>query len=59
MDGIPDTWETAHGLNPNDASDSKKINSATGYAYVEEYFNGLVENVEQSGYTAPNPDIIP
>ena len=57
MDGIPDTWETAHGLNPNDASDSKKINPATGYAYVEEYFNGLVENVEQSGYTAPNPDI--
>ncbi len=57
MDGIPDTWETAHGLNPNDASDSKKINPTTGYAYVEEYFNGLVENVEQSGYTAPNPDI--
>ena len=50
MDGIPDTWETAHGLNPNDAADSKKINPSTGYAYVEEYFNGLVENVEKSDY---------
>lgn len=57
MDGIPDTWETAHGLNPNDAADSKKINPSTGYAYVEEYFNGLVENVEKSDYIAPNPDV--
>lgn len=54
---LPDTWETAHGLNPNDAADSKKINPSTGYAYVEEYFNGLVENVEKSDYTAPNPDV--
>lgn len=57
MDGIPDTWETAHGLNPNDNTDSKNINEATGYAYVEEYFNGLVETVEKSDYTSPNPDI--
>ena len=56
-DGIPDAWEITHGLNPNDGSDSKKINKATGYAYVEEYFNGLVENVEKADYKAPNPDV--
>ena len=56
-DGIPDAWETAHGLNPNDASDSAKINPSTGYAYIEEYFNGLVEEVEKTDYEAPNPTI--
>lgn len=57
MDGIPDSWEIEHGLNPNNADDSAKINPSTGYAYVEEYINGLVENVEKSDYKAPNPDI--
>lgn len=57
-DGIPDAWETAHGLNPNDATDSAKINPNTGYAYIEEYFNGLVEDVEKTDYKAPNPTII-
>ncbi len=56
-DGIPDAWELAHGLNPNDATDSAKINPNTGYAYIEEYFNGLVEEVEKTDYEAPNPII--
>lgn len=56
-DGIPDAWEVAHGLNPNDAADSAKINPNTGYAYIEEYFNGLVEDVEKTNYKAPNPTI--
>lgn len=30
-DGIPDAWETANGLNPNDASDAMKI-ASNGYA---------------------------
>lgn len=57
QDGIPDEWETAHGLNPDDASDSKKINPVTGYAYVEDYFNGLVEEVEKPDYKASNPSV--
>lgn len=35
-DAIPDEWELAHGLNPNDASDAAKI-AANGYANIENY----------------------
>lgn len=35
-DGIPDTWESAHGLNPNDAADAAQI-AANGYANIENY----------------------
>jgi hypothetical protein len=39
-DGIPDDWEKAHGLNPNDASDSKIIGE-DGYSNLEKYLNSL------------------
>lgn len=35
-DGIPDEWEIANGLNPNDASDAAAI-AANGYANIENY----------------------
>lgn len=35
-DGIPDEWELAHGLNPNNASDAAAI-AANGYANIENY----------------------
>ncbi len=35
-DGIPDAWEVANGLNPNDASDAVAINS-DGYTNIEAY----------------------
>lgn len=35
-DGIPDEWEIANGLNPNDASDAVAIN-ADGYTNLESY----------------------
>jgi len=38
-DGMPDGWEVDHGLNPNDASDSKKDRDGDGYTNVEEYVN--------------------
>jgi Pectate lyase len=37
-DGIPDEWETANGLNPNDATDATKLH-ASGYSHVERYAN--------------------
>lgn len=41
-DGMPDEWETAHGLNPNDVADGAKDRNGDGYTNVEEYINGLV-----------------
>ncbi|MBP8982386.1 MAG: hypothetical protein KBG19_05060, partial [Bacteroidales bacterium] len=36
QDGIPDAWETANGLNPNDPSDAAAI-AANGYSNIENY----------------------
>ncbi|MBQ7716912.1 MAG: hypothetical protein IJT55_05345, partial [Prevotella sp.] len=43
-DGIPDTWEQANGLNPNDATDGRVIGD-DGYTPVERYLNSLVEDI--------------
>lgn len=40
-DGLPDTWETAHGLNPHDASDATKDANDDGYTNIEDFINGL------------------
>ena len=38
-DGMPDSWETARGLNPNNAADRNTVN-ADGYTNLERYLNG-------------------
>lgn len=40
-DGIPDNWESDHGLNPNNASDGA-VATADGYTNLEVYMNSLV-----------------
>ena len=40
-DGMPDEWEKAHGLNPNDPSDRNDVRDADGYTRLEEYLNSL------------------
>jgi len=40
-DGIPDAWESTHGLNPKDPSDAGR-DSGNGYAWIERYVNSLV-----------------
>ncbi len=46
-DGIPDAWETANGLNPNDASDATiyTLDSKGYYTNIEVYANSLVEDI--------------
>lgn len=43
-DGIPDAWETAHGLNPDNAADGK-VKNEEGYTNLEVYLNSLVEDI--------------
>ncbi len=48
-DGIPDIWELAYGLNPNDASDAAKISTSVDangrYSNLEVYFHNLVQHI--------------
>lgn len=40
-DGMPDKWEKAYGLNPNDASDASGDLNGDGYTNIEKYINGI------------------
>ena len=40
-DGMPDAWEKANGLNPNDPSDANKDCTGDGYTNIEKYINGI------------------
>jgi len=40
-DGIPDDWEKAHGLNPNDPNDANADCNGDGYTNLEKYLNWL------------------
>ena len=50
-DGMPDTWETAHGLDPNNASDGAVVSlSGDDYTNLEMYLNELAgDTVEFNG----------
>lgn len=40
-DGMPDEWEVANGLNPNDPSDANGDINGDGYTNIEKYINGI------------------
>ncbi|MCM1356296.1 MAG: thrombospondin type 3 repeat-containing protein [Staphylococcus sp.] len=40
-DGMPDAWELANGLNPNDPSDANGDCTGDGYTNIEKYINGI------------------
>ena len=50
-DGIPDAWELANGLNPNDASDALdySLDGKGYYTNLEVYANSLVEDIMKQG----------
>ena len=48
-DGMPNAWETANGLNPNDATDRGGV-AANGYTNLENYLNGIgASNITVAG----------
>ena len=47
-DGMPDEWETAQGLNPNDPEDGGAT-AENGYTNLENYLNGLVAHIVEGG----------
>lgn len=51
QDGMPDEWETANGLNPDDANDAKAytLDSRSWYTNVEVYANSIVEEIMKGG----------
>ncbi len=52
-DGMPDWWEKANGLNPNDASD-RNLRAANGYTMLEIYLNGFPHlNAPEDGTDDP------
>ena len=52
-DGIPNAWETANGLNPNDEKDglAYTLDSKGWYTNIEVYANSLVEDIMKGGNT--------
>lgn len=44
-DGMPDDWEEAKGLNPNDAADGIMLTLNSAYTNVEVYLNSLVKDI--------------
>ena len=50
-DGIPDAWELANGLNPNDDSDALtySLDGKGYYTNLEVYANSLVEDIMKQG----------
>lgn len=46
-DGIPDVWEEAYGLNPEDADDAAKttVDESGRYSNLEVYFHNLVQHI--------------
>lgn len=45
-DGMPDTWEQTHGLDPHDGTDGNRL-APDGYTWLETYLNSLIPS--------PNP----
>ena len=51
QDGMPDEWEKAHGLDPNDAADALaySLDERGMYQNIELYCNSIVESIMRGG----------
>jgi len=58
-DGMPDAWEIAHGLDPDNASDGA-VSAANGYTNVENYLNEIAgDPIPPSGNASVKPSAQP
>jgi hypothetical protein len=44
-DGMPDAWETKHGLDPSNAADATGDFDKTGFTNIEKYINGIADGL--------------
>jgi hypothetical protein len=56
-DGLPDEWESAHGLNPKDAADATTDLNGDGYTNIEDFINGLDPRAPKTDWTDPKNNI--
>ena len=62
-DGMPDSWETTHGIDAHNAADAAADLNGDGYTNIEEFLNGLDPRAPQRSWPTPrtykdlfNPD---
>ena len=58
-DGMPDSWETARGLNPNSASDATGDYQGKGYNNIEYYSHDLTIDSFPKGTLTLSPELTP
>lgn len=64
-DGMPDAWETANGLDPENPADRNQLDEE-GYTMLEVYMNSLVAHITEAqneggtadGYTEMRPEVL-
>jgi hypothetical protein len=56
-DGLPDAWETAHGLDPLDPRDATADANGDGYLNVEDFLNGLDPRAARVDWSRPENNV--
>jgi hypothetical protein len=52
-DGMPNSWEIAHGLNPHEAADAVGDLNGDGYTNIEDFLNGLDPRAPKQQWHTP------
>lgn len=58
-DGMPDAWETAHGLNPRDPADAAADANGDGYTNIEKFLHGLDPRAAKIDWNDPRHNVDP
>jgi hypothetical protein len=52
-DGMPDEWETKHGLDPKNPADASTDRNGDGYTNIEDFINGLDPSATKKQWPTP------